>query len=262
MRIQSLAPIVAVATALVFAVSLPTSASTEPSQTTRAPRSVGGISAVGTGEVTVVPDGCSIALRVRARAKSIEQALTEFEGKRELFGKAMADFTDTGMTMESSGPQIGMVTDQNRVMRMNGEPEPAAPYEIKETIELRMPVGEDRAAALGMVAQIVAAAVDVEASLDVPDPNSRTYYSNNSDEQTGPITFTVSDAAFEVAYATASKAGFENAKKRATALAALGGRQLGLVTGVYVTKAFKPEGNASGTTKRSLAVSVSFAFVE
>lgn len=216
------------------------------------------LNVTGTGKVSLEPDVVEIAFRVRARAKTIDEALQDFRGKRQLFDKVLADFADMSPEVASRGVRLGTKQSDNNVVRFNNEEAAAPPFETKEILELRMPMGDDGDAALATVAELVAAMGEIDCEIDGVDPNSRVYYSNRDQEQLGPIRFIVSDEALKDARAKALDAAYADAVAQAERLATLADGKVGRATYLTVTKSFGEKTATTAGTQRELSLMVRF----
>jgi uncharacterized protein YggE len=219
----------------------------------------GGITVTGRGEVRVLPDEVLVALRIRSRETSPMDSHSKFKERRALFDKAMAAFDDVPLRLESQGVRIGVRVDRNQVF-INGQPQASAPFETQETVHAFVELGEDDAANVDLVSEIVQAAVDVDCGLDANDSDPFVY--NPRDQQKSAVQYRLSREALVAARNEAMRKAMDDARQQAATLAVLAGRPLGQIENVTITEAFPEATEASGQALRAVKLSVRFSLAE
>ena len=215
-----------------------------------------GITVVGKGSATVVFDTALVEIKIEEQEKSMLQTMTDFRAKSTLFEKAVAEFVEEGATIERQGVVLGLRQASRNNFVMNGEAPPAAPFQAKEMVQVKLPTGGDMDAALTMIADLVAAADDVNCKLGDVDPNAVFYSPNN--KTPGPIRFIASDEAVQAAQTLALADLYKDAERRADELAALAGGKRGAARSVSVVQSVDGTKEGTGEAKKTASLSVRF----
>ena len=224
-----------------------------------------------TGSARLGPDNVTIHFKVKGTAESPKGALDKFRAKRIVFDKMAAGYPE--VEFESEGIEFGKPGQSRNQVFMNGQ-QPAATFEARENIyaKVSLPARDDEEAEEGApvkvsspegIAALIEAAIEIDATLG--EDTSQVYYNptiNNRNAPTGPVLYGASDEAITAARSEAIKDAMDDARRQALELAEASGRSLGPVQNVTVSKPFHGAALGRGAAKRTVQLTVSFAFDE